>query len=368
MATQHDNGSTFTPQAGAPTNIGNEDSNPTGLAAIHAYISNTDDRVLHHTTFDFGGKVMALTLQGIILADTRETDDDDNPSVYGTSYSELFGVEDTGHDREIKLIFRDGKDATFRMGNAQTVVQLKNLLRTYQSNVLSHGDPQLWTSDDDDYDEVDDNPDIEAPGIAERVRLVVQLINLLRTYQSNVLSPGDPQLWTADDDDYDEVDDNPDIEAPGIAERVRFWEEQDRINQALIPRVIRQGELLTEHVAEHDDLPQLVGRVVADALAEQARQYDAALEEATARLNDVHAQALQATNAQYEAALEEATAQLNATHVQALHAANAEQEKRYESATCKVQREAQRTRNRLIAVSAGAVAVGVAAVIIAVLV
>ena len=26
-----------------------------------------------------------------------------------------------------------------------------------------------------------------------------------------------------------------------IGERVRFWEEQDRINQELIPRVIRQG-------------------------------------------------------------------------------------------------------------------------------
>ena len=26
-----------------------------------------------------------------------------------------------------------------------------------------------------------------------------------------------------------------------IAERVRFWEEQDKINQELIPRVIRQN-------------------------------------------------------------------------------------------------------------------------------
>ena len=166
--------------------------------------------------------------------------------------------------------------------------------------------------------------------------------NLITTYQSNFLSHGDPRLWTADDDGYDEVDNNPDIEAPGIAERVRFWEEQDRINQALIPRVIRQSELLTKHVAEHDDLPQLVSRVVADALAEQAKQYDAALAGATEQLNSAHGEALQA--------------------------ANAELEKRYESAVAKVQQEARRTRNRLTAVSAGAVAVAVAAVIIAVLV
>ena len=133
-----------------------------------------------------------------------------------------------------------------------------------------------------------------------------------------------------------------DTEVPGISERVRFWEEQDRINQALIPRVIRQSELLTKHIAEHDDLPQLVGRVVADALAEQAKQYDTALEEATARLNDAHAQASQA--------------------------ANAEQEKRYESALAGMRQEGRRTRNRLTAVAAGAVVVAVAAVIIAVLV
>ena len=34
-----------------------------------------------------------------------------------------------------------------------------------------------------------------------------------------------------------------------IADRVRFWEEQDKINQELIPRVIRQHELLTAHIA-----------------------------------------------------------------------------------------------------------------------
>ena len=289
MATRHS--ATITPQAGFPTKIGDEDSNAVGLAAIRDFISNTDDRILHHTTFNFGSTVMALTLQGIILADTDETDDDDNPSVAVATYGELRRVEDTGHDREFKLILNDGVELTYRMGNAQTVAQLKKLIRTYQSDFLSLGDPELWA---------------------------------------------------ADDDAYDEVDDAPDIEPPGIAERVRFWEEQDRINQALIPRVIRQSELLTKHIAEHDDLPQLVGRVVADALAEQARQYNAALGEATAHLNAVHAEALR-------------------------HA-NAEQSQKYEASIASVQQEVGRTRNRLTAIATGAVAVAVVAVIIAVLV
>ena len=43
-----------------------------------------------------------------------------------------------------------------------------------------------------------------------------------------------------------------------IEEKVRFWEEQDRINQELIPRVIRQNELLSQHIAEHENLQQIL--------------------------------------------------------------------------------------------------------------
>lgn len=70
-----------------------------------------------------------------------------------------------------------------------------------------------------------------------------------------------------------------DPEATRIAEKVKFWSEQDRINQALIPRVIRQGELLTKHIAEHDDLPRLLNQVVSDALAKQSRAFEVALDE-----------------------------------------------------------------------------------------
>ena len=40
---------------------------------------------------------------------------------------------------------------------------------------------------------------------------------------------------------------------PKIAERVKFWQEQDRINRELIPRVIKSHEVLTRHVESHED-------------------------------------------------------------------------------------------------------------------
>ena len=46
--------------------------------------------------------------------------------------------------------------------------------------------------------------------------------------------------------------DTEEVETPKIAEKVRFWEEQDRINQELIPRVIKQHELFTAHIEGHE--------------------------------------------------------------------------------------------------------------------
>ena len=43
------------------------------------------------------------------------------------------------------------------------------------------------------------------------------------------------------------------MDEPKIGEKVKFWQEQDRINQELIPRVIKNHELLTRHVESHED-------------------------------------------------------------------------------------------------------------------
>ena len=63
---------------------------------------------------------------------------------------------------------------------------------------------------------------------------------------------------------------------PKIGARVKFWQEQDRINRELIPRVIKNHELLAKHVESHEDgdslaraqIERLEGRVAEiDSLA-----------------------------------------------------------------------------------------------------
>ena len=110
-----------------------------------------------------------------------------------------------------------------------------------------------------------------------------------------------------------------------IADRVRFWEEQDKINQELIPRVIRQHELLTAHIADHENLPLVAGNAISEALAEareeQQRHYDAALELAKQELQQ-----------QYDAALEAAKQEQQQQYNAALEAAKQEQQQQYDTA------------------------------------
>lgn len=291
---------TITPIAGTPYKMGNEDTNEEGLASILAFVDGTGDRVLHHTTFDFGLKVVALTLQGIVLADQVDSEGGGAPSIWANSYSDLHEVNATGHDREIRLVFQDGGDVTWRMGDAPTVSHLRQIIRQYRQRFLDNGDPQLWeVTDGEEY--------VDGTG-------------------------------SSDGDQHGEVGD----EKTPIAERVRFWQEQDRINQALIPRVIRQSELLAKHIAEHDDLPQLLGRVISEALAEQATQY--------------------------EAALEKVRAEMRTAYDDALAKAKEQQGQDYEKAVYRVQEQAQQFRKRHVFLASSAVVVAVVAVVVAVLV
>ena len=93
-----------------------------------------------------------------------------------------------------------------------------------------------------------------------------------------------------------------------IAEKVRFWEEQDAINKALIPRVIRQNELLAGHIAEHNNLPLVVARAVEQATDrvrdEQKELYDAALASMKAEFDEQS----ETQARQYDAALRSAHA------------------------------------------------------------
>ena len=142
-----------------------------------------------------------------------------------------------------------------------------------------------------------------------------------------------------------------------IEEKVRFWEEQDRINQELIPRVIRQNELLSQHIAEHENLQQILSDTIQKALGEQAKQYEAALKNTRKQLNESHEQitqkALGEQAKQYEANLGAAKAELSdqtqATLNKALEA---------------LHQDAHRTRNRLTTIAVISAAFAITALVV----
>ena len=89
-----------------------------------------------------------------------------------------------------------------------------------------------------------------------------------------------------------------------ISERVRFWEEQDKINRELIPRVIRQHELLTRHIAEHESLHEVVANAVRSAVGavreEQQREFDGEIARIKAGIEEQVAAAVRSATAEAE--------------------------------------------------------------------
>ena len=165
-----------------------------------------------------------------------------------------------------------------------------------------------------------------------------------------------------------------------IADRVRFWEEQDKINQELIPRVIRQHELLTAHIADHENLPLVAGNAISEALAEareeQKSHYDAALEVAKQELQQQYDAALEAAKQeqqqQYNAALEAAKQEQQQQYDAALDAAktavNDEAQANLERAVTTLDQEWRKTRNIFIGITAASGVIAVAAVIVGILI
>ena len=165
-----------------------------------------------------------------------------------------------------------------------------------------------------------------------------------------------------------------------IADRVRFWEEQDKINQELIPRVIRQHELLTGHIADHENLPLIAGNAISEALAEareeQRQFYEAALEAAKQEQQQQYDAALEAAKQeqqqQYDAALEAAKQEQQQLHDAALEAAktaiNDEAQANLDRAVTTLDQEWRKTRNILIGITAASGAIAIAAIIVGILI
>ena len=80
----------------------------------------------------------------------------------------------------------------------------------------------------------------------------------------------------------DEETDNQDgdTERPSIGEKVRFWEEQDKINQALIPRVMEMHEIVT-------DLHKRTANISSLIAAAEARVLQKVQEQVPSMVNDL---------------------------------------------------------------------------------
>ena len=165
-----------------------------------------------------------------------------------------------------------------------------------------------------------------------------------------------------------------------IADRVRFWEEQDKINQELIPRVIRQHELLTSHIADHENLPLIAGNAISEALAEareeQQKHYDAALEAAKQELQQQYAYTLEAARQeqqqQYDTALGATKQEQQQQYDTALDAAktaiNNEAQANLDRTVTTLNQGWRKTRNILIGITAASGIIAITAITVGALI
>ena len=170
------------------------------------------------------------------------------------------------------------------------------------------------------------------------------------------------------------------MESPNIAERVKFWEEQDKINQELIPRVIRQHELLASHIADHENLPLIAGNAISEALADarqqQQTQHEAEMAELRAEAEEQrrqHQAELEETKAERQqqaetlveakVAAEEQTRQHQA-ELAAAKAEREEQSRQHSNEVNTLQEQLRKARTLLIGVAAGAAVISIVALIV----
>ena len=290
--------------------------------------STRSDPVEHYLAFDFRQKIMALTRDRVLIIPNSGVET-------SLAFDGLSGVSDTGHDREIALVDHTGHQHTFRVGDPNVASLVRGMIR---SRIGAGSLPEAAAGN--------------GPGSTSE----------------------------ASDRDENGFDDD---SAPGIADRVRFWEEQDRINRELIPRVIRQHELLTGHIAEHDSLPEVAARAISEALAtarqEQQRQFAEALGEARAELAQQFDARLQQALEQLDSALNTARAELSNEAAADLARALAElqsaltdhqtrlddqHQSNLQQALTAIQTEARKSRNLLIGIAAGSGAISIALIVV----
>ena len=199
--------------------IGDEDVNQEAMDLIDRLLRDGEVPVAI-AGFDFATKVMAITDQRVIIASGNDG------LVLNLTHDDIYLMERDG--RTLVTGTRSGEEQRHRFGKDDTVQELVEIARRQRHPEGSQ--PTGTTS-----------PTGSRAAQEERVE---------------------------------------DEKPTHIAERVRFWEEQDRINRELIPRVIRQHELLTKHISDHEMLPIVAAAAAREAIEQAQSETLRQLEEA----------------------------------------------------------------------------------------
>ena len=288
--------------------IGDEDLNEEAMDQIRSLLKE-DETAVAAAGFDFETKVLFVTDQRVLIADAFEG------LVLELSRGDIYSAR--GEGRTLTIRDNIGKLHRHRFGNEQTVRELIDFVNQEKRQA----------EDTASMGEGSGNEVAQETG------------------------------WRSRAEDLDE--------SVPIADRVRFWEEQDRINQELIPRVIRQHELLTAHVADHENLPLVASNAISEALAEareeQRQLYDAALEAAKQDMRQQYDSAL-------DAAKKEHREQYDESLDTAKTAIESEARTNLDRTLSTLNREWHKTRNVLVGISAAAVAIAIIAIVAGVLI
>ena len=293
MATRHTSSTTRT--------IGDEKLNEGAMRGIHNLMRPTED-LIALSGFAFETKVIAVTGERVVI-----TKDEGNPEFSHYLDSMQPARRD---DRTLILKIAETVDHKFHMGQDEWVTQLVDLINSQRNIVLNKQEPATGGS---------------TPGV---------------------------HSTSSQDAPADAVEDTSlDVQDVSIAEKVQFWQEQDRINQELIPRVIRQSELLAQHVGEHENLPLIAAQAVSNALKEAREEIAALLEAAKAERQE--------QNRQHEAERNKL--------VQEAQAERGAQARQHQAQLAGLKTKADQMRNLAIGASAVATVTGITAIILAIL-
>ena len=290
-----------------PRTIGDEQLDDEAVIRIQN-LKHPTEEIIALSGFDFETKVIAVTSERVLITK-------DDGDLEFSRYLKDIRIPARRESRTLVIRISERVERRFQMGKEEWVNQLVHLINRRRDLVLNNQNPATE----------DTTPQSQS---------------------------------TSSQDELNEQD-------ISIAEKVQFWEEQDRINQELIPRVVRQNELLAQHVGEHENLPLIAAQAVSNALKEAREETTALLEAAKAERQEQASQ-LENVKAEREEQNRQHEAERNKL-VQEAKAEREEQARQHQAELAGLKKKADQMRNLAIGVSAVATATGITAIILAIL-